>query len=96
MKMIDKKTWPKYFELMFKGEKNVDIRLADFDIAPGDEIRFNEYDPIKDQYTGRAIIRKVTQVNHVYLTDFHSIEEIHEKGHLIIEVEEKDYSEVIK
>ena len=82
---IVKKTWSKYFLLMAEGKKKVDIRLADFKINIGDEIHFMEYDPIKAEYTGRKIIKKVKRLNKVHLTDFHSLEEIHEKGHWIIE-----------
>lgn len=86
---IVKKTWPKYFRLMAQGLKNVDVRLADFDISVGDEIHFLEFDPETGKYTGRKIIRQVVRLNKVDLTQFHSLKEIKEKGHWIIEVEQK-------
>ena len=88
MRSIDKKIWTRFFKLMEDGDKTVDLRLADFEVEPGDQIRFNEYDPETDQYSGRSLIKTVARVNHVHLTDFHTPEEIHEKGHLIIEFEE--------
>lgn len=88
MRRIEKKVWPKYFQLMEDGEKNVDLRLADFDVSVGDEIRFNEYDPVSKQYSGRALIKKVSHVNKVRLDIFHSREEIDQWGHWIIEFEE--------
>lgn len=91
MRRIEKKTWPKYFQLMEDGDKNVDLRLADFEVSVGDEIRFSEYDPVIQQYSGRAIIRRVTHVNKVRLDIFHTREEIEEYGHWIIEVEEKEH-----
>lgn len=87
MREIKKKTWSKYFQLMLDGKKNVDLRLKDFDIDIGDIIIFEEYDPANKTYSGRTIKRTVTNLSHVHLTDFHSISDIMEKGHWIIESE---------
>ena len=53
MKFISKKTWPYYFQLMIDGKKNTDLRLADFDVEPGDVIIFQEWNPDTESYTGR-------------------------------------------
>lgn len=60
MKIIEKKLWPNYFDK----DKNeiLDTKLADFDLQPGDQIKFREWDPIKKQYTGREYIRTVKKV----------------------------------
>lgn len=96
MKVIEKKTWPKYFQLMIEGKKNVEIRLADFEIEEGGEILFREFDPLTQEYSGRSIMKVAGSIHHVFLTDFHDIEEIHEKGHLIIELKDKEISEWIE
>jgi ASC-1-like (ASCH) protein len=85
MNTLYKKTWIKYFELMSNGKKNTDLRLRDFDLTVGDKIVFQEWDHLKGVYTGRELIRTVVNLNHVFLEDFHSVEEIRKYGHWIIE-----------
>ena len=85
MKYISKKTWPEYFQLMLDGKKNTDIRLADFEVDPGDVIIFQEWNPVEESYTGREFSRVVENVIHVNLDRFHTLDEIEEFGHYIIE-----------
>lgn len=85
MNYISKKTWPYYFQLMIDGKKDTDLRLADFDVEPGDVIIFQEWNPDTESYTGREYSKIVTNVNHVNLDRFHTLDEIEEFGHFIIE-----------
>ena len=84
---IPKKTWPDFFELMISGKKNVDVRLADFDLKEGDEILFREYCPKSRKYTGRSILRKVKNLVFVNFSQFNTVGEILGKGHYIMEFE---------
>ena len=38
MATIHKKIWPKWFNLIKKGKKNVEFRLADFKLKEGDTL----------------------------------------------------------
>ncbi len=71
---INKKCWPNFFEKVNSGKKNVDIRLADFDIKEGDTLILEEFDPRNNNYTGRKIVKHVKNVNKVNLMDFHKVE----------------------
>lgn len=84
---IKKKTWPEYFELIQRGEKTCDIRLADFEVNEGDTLILEEYDPKKKEYTGRKITKTVKKVIHFDPTKMHTIEEIEKYGFNIIELE---------
>ena len=55
MARIEKKAWPELFEKVMNGQKNFDLRLADFDIAEGDTLVLREWDPEKKDYTGREV-----------------------------------------
>lgn len=88
MAEIKKKTWPELFQKMLEGKKNVDLRLADFDIKKEDILVLEEYNPETKQYTGRTIRRKVKNINKIRLTDFHSTEKIQKYGHWLIELED--------
>lgn len=57
MSIIEKKIWAEAFD----EDKllNVDFRLADFDLAEGDHIRFREWDPTTKEYTGREYVKIV-------------------------------------
>lgn len=61
-KMIEKKVWPESFAKILSGEKTYDIRLADWDCAPGDTFELKEFDPVTKKYTGRSIKKRVGYV----------------------------------
>jgi len=85
MAVIRKKTWPKFFELVKKGKKNFDLRIADFKIREGDTLILEEYDPKKKKYTGRKIHKKVKYVLKVKLNDFGQEKEIIKRGLYVIQ-----------
>jgi hypothetical protein len=85
MSIIKKKTWPDMFEAVLLGKKNFDMRLNDFDVAEGDTLVLEEFDPKTQQYTGRKIEKRVTFVGKFDLNKtFWPKEEILEKGIQII------------
>lgn len=59
---IEKKITPEFFQKVASGEKNFEVRLADFKCAPGDVLVLKEYDPQTKRYTGRSVERTVTYV----------------------------------
>ncbi len=60
--MITKKIWPEYFHEILEGTKKYELRLADFDIAEGDVLLLEEWDPQTKEYSGRKIKVDVTYV----------------------------------
>lgn len=60
MKTIEKKIWSEYFNAVANGDKNFELRLADWDIEVGDTLILKDWNPEKKEYTGRQIVRKVT------------------------------------
>jgi len=59
MAIIKKKTWPELFEKIASGEKNFDLRIADFNVEKNDILVFEEYNPETKTYTGRKIEKKI-------------------------------------
>lgn len=53
------KTWPDCFQAVFEGRKPFEIRLNDRDYRVGDQLLMREYDPERDDYTGRACERAI-------------------------------------
>ena len=49
------KTWPAYFYAVTAGTKTFEIRKNDRDFKAGDVLRLLEYDPERDEYSGRAL-----------------------------------------
>ena len=77
MAQIEKKIWPKYFELVLCGKKTHELRVADFSIEEGDTILLREWDPTMKSYTGRQLEKTVTHVSHFtqqQLDDFYGTE----------------------
>jgi hypothetical protein len=88
MAIIKKKTWPGYFDDVASGKKKFDFRLNDFDIAEGDTLVLEEWDPKTKTYTGRSIEKNVTYVMRGKIDElFWSKEEILEKGIQILSLE---------
>ena len=84
---IKKKTRPEYFEKIVRGEKNVELRLADFKLNKGDTLILEEYNPKTKKYTGRIIKKKVKNVIKWNPTLTHSLDDIKKFGFYEIEME---------
>ncbi len=76
--------WPESYEKVLSGSKTYDIRLADWDINPGDVILFQEWDPATEGYTGREISRKVGYVGKTKDWEVWPKEDIEKYGFQII------------
>jgi ASC-1-like (ASCH) protein len=86
--IINKKIWPEYFEAVKSGKKKFELRLNDFEIAEGDTLVLEEWDPKTKKYTGRSIEKSVTYVLKFKIDNsFWSEKEIKEKGIQIISLE---------
>jgi len=85
--IIEKKVWPEYFEKILSGEKNADIRLADFDLKIRDKLVLREYDPNTRKYSGRKITKKVKNLNKISLDKMYNLQDIKKHGVYLIELE---------
>lgn len=83
---VEKKTWPELFELVLKGKKNFDLRLADFDLKEGDILVLKEFDPKAGKFSGRSIEKKCKNVVKVNPFEFHSAGKIKKFGLYLIEL----------
>ena len=59
---IEKKAWPEYFEKILTGEKNFELRLADWQCLAGDVLVLREWEPKTKDYTGRQVEKEVSCV----------------------------------
>ncbi len=90
MVTIQKKTWPEYFEPVVSGKKKYELRLNDFEIAEGDILVLEEWDPETKSYSGRSVEKKVTYVGKLRVDDLQKFwpkDRIEEKGIQIISME---------
>lgn len=84
MKRIEKKTWPELFEKVLNGEKNFDLRIAEFECEVGDVLVLREWDPETKEYTGRQIEKTITFVMKTKELKFWSQEDIDELGFVVM------------
>jgi hypothetical protein len=56
------KTWPEFIDPLESGEKPFEIRKDDRNYQVGDILNLHEFDPVKQQYGKRFVIRQVTYV----------------------------------
>jgi hypothetical protein len=81
---IEKKIWPEFFDKILFGEKNFELRLADFECKPGDILVLKEWDPKTGEYTGRQIDKQMTYVLKTKEINFWPPEEVEKYGYQII------------
>jgi hypothetical protein len=58
------KCWPKYFEQVFQGDKNYEVRRNDRDFKKGDIIILREYNNDSQEFTGREVPVTITNITH--------------------------------
>ncbi|MFH1171209.1 MAG: DUF3850 domain-containing protein [bacterium] len=92
MKTIKKKCWPEFFEKFCSGERQLELRLADFDLGEGDTLQFEEYNPETKSYTGRTASFFCKRVEHSAQNplQFYRDEDVKKKGFWIIELEKAE------
>lgn len=61
MKIHELKTLPEYFDAVFMGKKNFEIRQNDRDYKVGDYVELQEYD-LNKGFTGRKLSRQITYI----------------------------------
>ena len=81
---IEKKVWPEFFSKILAGEKNFEVRLADFSCQPGDVLILKEWDPETKEYTGRELKKKINCVIKTKDLVFWLKEDIEKHGYQII------------
>lgn len=81
---IEKKIRPEFFDKISSGEKNFELRLADWECAPGDILVLREWDPEKKDYSGRVLEKEVSYVLKTKDVKFFTPEEIEKYGWRII------------
>ena len=88
MKIITKKSYPDLFEKVLAGEKTFDMRVADFDIQPGDVLEQIEvnYDGTP---TGRKVRHVVGEVLRTKEVDFWKQEDIDQYGYQVMSLTER-------
>jgi len=81
---IEKKCWTEFFEKVLSGEKNFEVRLADFECRAGDVLVLREWDPKTREYTGRQIEKTVGFVLKTKDLSFWSKEEVDKYGYMVM------------
>ena len=60
------KCWPKFYEAIIDGRKTFEVRWAPRGtFNEGDTLYLHEYDPLVDEYTGRACRVEIGYVTHL-------------------------------
>lgn len=70
------------------GKKKFDIRLADFEVAEGDTIIFEEWDPEEKEYTGRILKMEVTLLMKTKDLQYWKEEEVNKYGFNVMQVQQ--------
>ena len=85
MAQVQKKILSEYFKKVISGEKKTELRLADFEIKPGDTLVLVEIDDITKQETGRKVNVNVSYVMKTKDCTYWSQEEINKYGFQVIQ-----------
>lgn len=84
---IKKKIHPEYFDKIASGEKKFELRLADWNINPGDTLILEEWNPHTQKYTGRVLTTKTTYILKTKDINFWPQKEIEKYGFQVIQIE---------
>lgn len=89
MATIKKKCRPEFFEKFLSGERQFDLRLADFELKTGDTFVLEEYDPKTQTYTGRSAPFTCARVEHSAENplQLYDAEKVKDKGFWMIQLE---------
>ena len=81
---IEKKIWPKYFEKIFNGEKDFEVRLNDYEYNIGDVLLLREWNPESKTYTGKSIEKTIKYIAKTKDMKYWTEEEIQKNGFVIL------------
>ncbi len=81
---IKKKVNCPFFQKILDGDKNFELRLADWQCQIGDILVLKEYDAIKKKYTGRELEKEITYLLKTKDLKFWTEAEIKKYGYQII------------
>lgn len=89
-KVISKKAYSEYFELVKSGNKTFDLRAADFDVSAGDILELVEIDDNRE-LTGRLLRKTIGTVTYTKkLEGWYDPNVIAEKGYLVMSLLDKE------
>lgn len=60
MKTHDLKSWPEFFQPVFEGKKNFELRRDDRHFMVGDVLVLKEWEPNTAKYSGRQVRKVIT------------------------------------
>lgn len=89
MRTIQKKIWKQSFDNILSGKKKFELRLADFDVDPGDTLVLEEWDKDTGQFTGRKLEVTVTSIFKTKDQPFWPKEDVEKYGFQILSIEPK-------
>jgi len=81
---IEKKVWSEYFQKILDGDKQFELRLADFDCKLGDVLVLKEWDNERKEFTGRSVEKEVTFVFKTKDQKFWPEDEVKKYGYQIL------------
>lgn len=56
------KIWPEYFQPVLANKKNFEVIVNDRNFQVGDKLILLEWDPVKQDYTGRKCFRQISYI----------------------------------
>ncbi|MEB4784825.1 DUF3850 domain-containing protein [Paenibacillus jamilae] len=62
MQKHELKIWPEYFQAVWDGTKPFEVRKNDRAYQVGDMLVLLEWDPVKNEWTGSGICKRVTYI----------------------------------
>ena len=81
---IEKKAQPETFRRVKSGDRNFELRLANFRCKPGDVLVLKEWDPKRCEYTGRKVEKRIASVYRTKDQKFYTKKEVNKYGFQVI------------
>lgn len=81
---IEKKILIEYFDKVLSGEKNFEVRLADWECSVGDTLVLKEWDVESKGYTGRELVKTISYILKTKDIHLFEVEAVDKFGYQII------------
>jgi len=73
---ISRKSWPKFFERIKKGQKKIEVRIADTPLTKSFDMMLEEWDPKRHEYTGRKVAVRAKPLAVCDVLSFYTLREL--------------------
>ncbi len=87
---IARKSWPKFFERIKRGQRRIEVRIADTPLTRSFDMVLEEWDPKTHEYTGRKLNVRAKPLAVCDVLSFYTLRELMTHPLVVLEYSTKN------